>query len=141
LTESIHLVDVNVVIARIFESHEHHQLAVEWFNTPDLKWALCPWSEAGFLRYATRENRISMREATGILEDLAQHPGYHYHGIAHDWRTLTKTFLHRLHGHKQITDALLLGLALQDDLILVTFDRAILHMAGNSGKVQFVEQM
>jgi toxin-antitoxin system PIN domain toxin len=134
LTKAAHLVDVNVLIARLFERHEHHRLAVEWFDTPRLQWALCPWAEAGFLRFATRPDRLSMGEATGILDDLTKHPGYRYHPIAHDWRTLTKPFFPRLHGHKQVTDAYLLGLAIHDRLILTTFDKAILHMSGEHSK-------
>jgi uncharacterized protein len=130
LSKALHLVDVNVLIARLFESHEHHRSAVEWFGARGLQWALCPWTEAGFLRYATRPDRLSMGEATAILDELARHPGYHYHPIAHNWRTLTKPFSQRLHGHKQITDAYLLGQAIHDKLILTTFDQRILHLAG-----------
>ena len=130
MTEALHLVDVNVLVARLFERHEHHHPAVEWFDTPDLQWALCPWTEGGFLRYATRPDRLSMGEATGILDELARHPGYHYHPIAYNWRTLTKPFFQRLHGHKQVTDAYLLGLAIHDRLVLATFDQRILHLAG-----------
>jgi toxin-antitoxin system PIN domain toxin len=134
LADPLHLIDVNILIARIFEGHEHHRAAVNWFNTPGLQWALCPWSEAGFIRYATRPGRLSMAEATAILEELAQHPGYHYRPIAHDWRTLTKPFYQRLHGHKQVTDACLLGLAIRHGLILATFDKRILHLAGEYGR-------
>jgi len=130
LSKALHLVDVNVLIARLFEGHEHHRHAVKWFETPGLQWALCPWAEAGFLRYATRPERLSMGEAARILDELAGHRGYHYHRIAHNWRTLTKPFFQRLHGHKQITDAFLLGLAIHDRLIFTTFDQRILHLAG-----------
>jgi uncharacterized protein len=130
LTKALHLVDVDVLIARLFEGHEHHRPAVAWFDSAGLQWALCPWAEAGFLRYATRPGRLDMGEATGILDELAQYPGYHYHPIAHNWRTLTKPFFQRLHGHKQVTDAYLLGLTVHDGLVLVTFDKAIMHLAG-----------
>lgn len=129
MAKTLRLVDVNVLIARLFEGHEHHRAAVEWFDTPGLQWALCPWTEAGFLRYATRPGRLDMGEATGILEELAQHRGYHYHAVAHDWRTLTQPFFQKLHGHKQITDAYLLGMAIHDGLVLVTFDQRIAHLA------------
>jgi hypothetical protein len=49
---------------------------------------------------------------------------------AHNWRTLTKPFFRRLHGHKQVTDAYLLGMAIADDLILATFDKRLGHLAG-----------
>ncbi len=134
MAKAVHLMDVNVLIARIFEDHEHHNAARQWFDTPGLQWALCPWTEAGFLRYATRPGRINMGEATGILDRLRQNPGCHYHPVTQDWRTLTKPFFHRLHGHNQVTDAYLLGMAIADNLILVTFDRAMLHLAGEHKK-------
>jgi hypothetical protein len=36
----------------------------------------------------------------------------------------------RLHGHKQVTDAYLLGMAIEDDLIIATFDKRIGHLVG-----------
>jgi uncharacterized protein len=130
LTKTLHLVDVNVLIARVFEAHELHRLAVEWFDTPDLQWAVSPLAEGGFLRFATAPKRFSMGEASGVLEDLAQHAGYHYHPACHNWSTLTKPFSRRLHGHNQVTDAYLLGMAIHDGLILATFDKGIVHLAG-----------
>ena len=130
MSKALCLVDVNVLIARLFETHEHHDLATEWFNTPALQWALCPWAEAGLLRFATQPDRLSMSEATGLLDELALHPGYHYHPSIDTWRTLTKPFFRRLHGHKQVTDAYLLGLAIHDKLVLATFDKRIIHLAG-----------
>jgi uncharacterized protein len=126
----VYLLDVNILIASVFESHEHYALAEEWLKTPDLQWAVSPWSEAGFLRFAMSRNALSMGEASSILDDLAQLPGYHYHATTQDWRTLTKPFFRRLHGHKQVTDSYLLGMAIYDGLILATFDKRILHVAG-----------
>jgi toxin-antitoxin system PIN domain toxin len=132
LSDACYLLDVNVLVARIFEDHIHHGIAREWFSTPRLEWAICPFTEAGLLRYATTPGRggLSIGEATAILEKLTQHQGCRYFFFSHGWQTLTKPFSKRLHGHNQITDAYLLGLAVQERLILVTFDRAILHLAG-----------
>ena len=71
-----------------------------------------------------------MEQATAILERLKQQPGYHYQPIAADWQTLIQPFSKRLHGHNQITDAYLLGLAIREGLVLTTFDKALLHLAG-----------
>jgi hypothetical protein len=65
-----------------------------------------------------------MGEATAILENLAQQRGFQFHPLAHDWRALTKPFFKRLHGHKQVTDACLLGHAVLDGLILATLTAA-----------------
>ena len=71
-----------------------------------------------------------MSEATEVLKLLARHPGYRYLPITADWQTLCGPFFTRLYGTKQVTDAYLLGLAVREDLVLVTMDKAILHLAG-----------
>ena len=128
-----YLLDVNVFLALVSENHIHHQLVTMWFNTPGLRWAICPFTEAGFLRNATapRSGQITMSEATAVLARMAQEPGYHYLPIAADWQTLCSPFFTRLYGTKQVTDAYLLGLALREGLVLVTMDKAIMHLAGN----------
>jgi len=126
------LLDVNVLVAILNEDHQHHRSASQWFNVPGIQWALCPFTEAGVLRTMARPivGNVSLSEATLMLEGLTQKPGYCYQPISSDWQTLTKPFFERLFGHKQITDAYLLGLAIREGMVLATFDRAILHMAG-----------
>jgi predicted nucleic acid-binding protein len=124
---------VNVLVALTTRSHVHHGLAKEWFYAlPSLQWSICAFTEAGFLRNATapRSGQITMNEATEVLKHLARHPGYRYLPIHADWQTLCSPFFTRLYGTKQVTHAYLLGLAVQDGLVLVTMDKAILHLAG-----------
>jgi hypothetical protein len=129
------LLDVNVLVALLNEDHIHHQSVTAWFDTPGLQWAICSLTEAGFLRYMTRPKTgdLSMEEATAMLARLAQESGYHYQPISADWHTLCRPFFKRLFGHNQITDAYLLGLAVHAGLVLVTFDRTMLHLAGEHG--------
>ena len=129
---SVHLLDVNVLLALLDQRHTHHNVAEQWFNQRGLQWALCPLTEAGVLRFFTRPKTggMSMEEVTAMMTGLKQESGYHYQAIQVDWQTLTKPFATRLHGHNQITDAYLLGLAMRQGLILTTFDKAILHLAG-----------
>ena len=75
-----------------------------------------------------------MEQATAMLDRLKQEPGYHYQPITADWQTLTNPFSKRLHGHNQVTDAYLLGVAVREGLTLATFDTAILHLAGEHRK-------
>ena len=129
-----YLLDVNVFVALLAENHIHHQLVTEWFNaSPSLQWAICPFTEAGFLRNATasRPGQITMSEATAVLARMAQHPGYHYLPISADWHTLCSPFFRRLYGTKQVTDAYLVGLAVREGLALVTLDKAVVHLAGD----------
>ncbi len=128
-----YLLDVNLLVALTTRSHVHHGVAKEWFyDSPKLHWALCAFTEAGFLRNATapRSGQITMSEATAVLLQLAKHPGYRYVPITADWQTLCKPLFSRLYGTKQVTDAYLLGLAIQQGLVLTTFDKALLHLAG-----------
>src|ERR1700728_350100 len=133
LAKAKYLLDVNVFLALLSENHIHHQLVTTWFNTPGLRWAICPFTEAGFLRNATapRPGQITMSEATAVLARMAQHPGYHYLPISAEWHTLCSPFFRRLYGTKQVTDAYLLGLAVREGLTLVTLDKAVVHLAGD----------
>lgn len=132
MSDNRYLLDVNVYFALLSEYHIHHKLVTAWFNVPDLDWAICPFTEAGFLRNATapRPGQISMDEATIALARMAQEPGYSYLAITADWQTLCSPLFKRLYGTKQVTDAYLLGLAVREGLVLVTMDKGILHLAG-----------
>lgn len=127
------LPDVNILVALTTRSHVHHALAKRWFYaSPELPWSVCAFTEAGFLRNATapRPGQIGMGEASEVLKALRQHPGYAYLPVDADWQTLCSPFFARLYGTKQVTDAYLLGLAVRHGLVLVTMDRALLHLAG-----------
>ena len=91
---------------------------------------LCPYTEAAMLRYLTSPKAIgmSMREATEMLTEWKNWPGYRYVALQEDWRTLTKPFSRYLQGHNQITDAFLLGTAIQRKMVVVTFEKGFLHM-------------
>lgn len=128
-----HLLDVNVLVALTSTVHAHHRFVKEWFNTDsNLQWTICAFTEAGLIRTSTapRPGQIDMNEASDVLRQLAEHPGYHYLPITADWHTLCRPFFKRLYGTKQVTDAYLLGLAVREGLILVTLDKTILYLAG-----------
>jgi hypothetical protein len=105
---------------------------MKWFGTPGLDWGLCAFSEAGFLRVSTNPiaGAHAVHESASVLAVLTSHPGFRYWPISAGWATLAEPFHERVFGHQQITDAYLLGLAIKEDGILVTMDKAIQHMAG-----------
>jgi len=127
-----HLLDVNILVALTHEDHQHHQLVMRWFDSPGLEWGLCAFTEAGFLRVAThpKVGQHTVEEANEVLAALAEHPGYSFWPIESGWTTLTASFQQRIFGHQQITDAYLLGLAVKEDAMLVTMDKAIQYLAG-----------
>lgn len=128
-----HLLDVNVLVALTARKHIHHGFVRAWFYaSPHLQWEICAFTESGFLRNVTAAHgsQLTLAEATEVLAKLTEHPGYHYLPITADWRTLCGPFFSRLYGSKQVTAAYLLGLAVREGLVLVTMDRAIVHLAG-----------
>jgi uncharacterized protein len=133
LSKTRYLLDVNVLYALTTRDHIHHALVKAWFyDSPDLQWAVCAFTEAGYLRNATapRSSQIAMSDATTTLKRLAGHPGYCYVPLTADWHILCRPFFARLYGTKQVTDAYLLGLAIREKLVLVTVDKGIVHLAG-----------
>src|SRR5690242_15534445 len=132
LSKGKYLLDVNLLYALLSEDHVHHRVVSEWFHTPGLQWAICPFTESGFLRNATaaRPGQITMEEANDVLAELRKERGYHFLPIATDWHTLCRPLFPRLYGTKQVTDAYLLGLAIHEQMVLVTMDKGILHLAG-----------
>lgn len=73
---------------------------------------------------------LTEEEATSMLATLTGYPGYRFWPITTGWADLAAPLRERLFGHQQITDAYLLGLAIKENGILVTLDRALLYMAG-----------
>jgi len=131
------LLDLNVLIALTDPEHIHRRKAVRWFlSLGKDNWGVCPLTEAGFLRIATnpamQAGTISLERAIAILQALRAHPGYCYWPItdSETWVAVTARFAWRITGHQQVTDAYLLGLAIEEDGVLVTFDRGLTHLAG-----------
>ncbi|MGD0737117.1 MAG: TA system VapC family ribonuclease toxin [Terracidiphilus sp.] len=141
MSEPKYLLDVNVLIALTDSSHVHHQLVNKWFGNGSFNWGVCAFSEAGFLRVSTnpRLRGYSLEQATAILAEFTRSPGYCFWGMTRGWASLSAPFTGRVFGHQQITDAYLLGLAVQENGVLVTLDRAFKYMAGEQwGKNLFV---
>ena len=129
------LLDLNVLISLADQRHDHHQLARGWFaSSRNNSWGICPLTEAGFLRVTTgpafRLGAHTFERAIAILQSLKSLPGYWYWGIKESWVDLTAPFRARISGHQQVTDAYLLGMAIREDGVLVTFDKGIKYMAG-----------
>ena len=129
------LLDVNVLIALTSIEHPQYPAAQRWFDSlVDEEWGLCPLTEAGYVRVVTNPaSGPIMRtflQAAAILEDLSQQPDYCYWSIFESWAKLTAPFASRITGHQQVTDACLLGLAIKEGGVLVTFDRGLKYMAG-----------
>lgn len=129
------LLDLNVLIALADPEHKHHQKARNWLTSAGReRLGICPLTEAGFLRVTTNPAfhpvPRTLEQAIAILQVLKGRDDYWYCPIDESWVTLTAPFAARIFGHQQVTDAYLLGLAIKEKGVLVTFDKGIQYMAG-----------
>jgi len=127
------LPDVNVLMALAHTEDGAHRLATEWHaRLGDERLCLCAVTEAGFVRL-TASPKIgaqSMAEAISMLREIAALPQIEKLDIRGSWLELCAPLMPRLQGHRQISDALLLGLAIKNDAVLVTLDRGFESLAG-----------
>ena len=124
------LLDVNVLIALLWPPHEAHARAQRWFaQNARQGWATCAMTQAGFVRIVSNpifsRRAVSPRDALDVLSGSLQHPAHHF------WTEdigVTEALAHfgrRLLGHQQVTDAYLLGLAIQKKGKLATLDASL----------------
>jgi toxin-antitoxin system PIN domain toxin len=130
---SVSLLDLNVLLALTWPTHVHHQAAHRWFaENSDAGWATCPLTQLGFARLAMQPAVVKIPILFGdVMEALAQITANRQHrfwplegGLA-DVRDEIRA---RMVGHHQLTDAVLLDLAIRNQGRLATFDRRILGL-------------
>jgi hypothetical protein len=135
LTEPAYLPDVNVLVALTDPSHVHHLTADNWRQQIGIaRFLVCLITEAGFVRLMANPSigGLSMSGAILLMQQIAALPSCESLPIEHSWLELIQPLVPRLHGYRQVTDALLLGLAIRSGAILVTLDRRIQALAGEA---------
>ena len=124
------LLDVNVLIALFWPSHEAHERAQRWFRkNSDEGWATCAMTQAGFVRIVSNpafsEQAVSPRDALDVLRGSLRHPAHRFWTEDLGVPDALVLFGPRLLGHQQITAAYLLGLAIHKNGRLATFDAGL----------------
>lgn len=121
------LLDVNVLVALFDIQHIHHDRVSLWMAEKDLlTFASCPITEMGCVRVLSQtkaQHGLSTRQLTELVTPF-------FDGCEQwpcdirlsDSARFNKDFIH---GHRQLTDIYLLGLAKSRDSGLVTLDRSI----------------
>ena len=134
---TVALLDVNVLLGMLWRKHDFHASAMEWFlRNRESGWATCPLTQTGFVRVISNPNSYqfgpTVEEAIELLNSsIAASSDHHFwhHGLPLErWSHGLRS---RIQGHKQITDAYLLALALHHKGQFVTFDRRMLQLAPN----------
>jgi predicted nucleic acid-binding protein len=117
-----HLLDVNLLIAGIVQTHSLHLRAHTWLRGKQI--VLCPLVELGFLRICTNHKSgigLTMERARNVLEKFSSERGAER--IPDDLPALAS----RAPGSDQVTDHYLANLASQHGLKLATFDLKLRH--------------
>ena len=124
------LLDVNVLIALVDPKHASSARAHEWFATSQGGVATCPIVQNGVARilsqpaYSTGA-QFSVRSVVQVLRDFCVSVNHEFWADSVALVNEETFDESRLMGHRQITDAYLLALAVANDGVLVTFDSAI----------------
>jgi uncharacterized protein len=123
------LLDVNVLIALLDAGHVHHALASAWLAQEiNQGWATCPLTQNGCLRIMSQPAYPDVLPLAQVAERLKQATLDESHQFwPADLNVLDDRHLswQTLIGHRQLTDAYLLALALRHKGRFVTFDRRI----------------
>jgi len=123
------LLDVNVLIALLDGGHAMHVRATEWLAQQSAYgWASCPLTQNGVVRIMSQPSYPTPRPAALVAQRLGLACTAPEHMFwAADVSLLSEDLIdwQRLLGHRQVTDAYLLALAVRQQGQLATFDQRI----------------
>lgn len=132
---------MNVLVALAWPNHVHHRQAVTWFvGIRDDGWATCPITESGFVRVSS--NARVLPEARTPSEARTLLAALRTKGTHRFWEDDVSVVddpcgvFAAAVGHRQVTDAHLLSLAIRRGGALATFDRGVSALAtGHPGNM------
>ncbi len=112
------LLDANVLIAAIYEQHDHHAQASEWFEQHASEFSTNAITQGAFVRFLLRLGAHS-DDAIQQLDLITTHARHEF------WPAdfaFAGPMLQGVIGHRQVTDAYLAEMARVRDAKLATFD-------------------
>ena len=123
------LLDVNVLIALLDGDHVDHDRVREWVGAEIAHgWEFCAITQNGFVRIVSQPRYPSPVPPAQAIDRLARAATTEYHEYWSCSVSLVDDELidhSRLHGHRQVTDAYLLALAVANGGRFVTLDQSI----------------
>ena len=123
------LLDVNVLIALLDGGHAMHRRAMDWMEREAAEgWASCPITQNGVVRIMSQPGYPTPRPTAQVAQRLAMACAAPEHGFwPADVNLLASDLIdwQRLLGHRQVTDAYLLALAVRNNGRLATFDQRV----------------
>ena len=126
----IALPDVNTLIALAWPNHVHHDAARSWFAANRAAgWATCTLTEAGFVRVSCNHtavgHEVTALDAIALLRGIRRRGRHTFWSQGRSITSLPDEILTRIQGYRQITDAVLVALAMRHGGRLATFDGGI----------------
>src|SRR5450432_1800293 len=130
MSDCVYLLDVNVLLALLWPDHRFHDRADLWFREQDTRrWATCAFTQAGFVRLVCNASFTSSPltpiEAATLLADNLKAPRHTFWPTDISYNEAIAPFSMKITGHRQVADAYLLGLAMNNKGKLATFDQGI----------------
>lgn len=123
------LLDVNVLIALLDSGHVHHAAATRWLDTHiEQGWASCPITQNGCLRIMSLDAYPRAQSVAAVATRLREATSMYFHEFWPDEISALDPLRFeqdRWLTSRQITDAYLLGLAVQRNGVFVTLERGI----------------
>jgi len=127
------LLDANALIGLCFSEHIHHRSIRVWL-TKNPGFAVSPVTEGALVRFIVRSYPDGPRLSRETLQVVSQLKGYEFWP---DDISYVTTNLERVAGHKQVTDAYLVALAIAHGGRLATFDRALTAIHTDTDLIPF----
>jgi len=141
----ISLLDVNVLIALCDGRHQHHLVAAQWFvANAAVGWASCPLTQNGAIRIMSAPAYPGARPVSQVLAQMQMLCASAHHHFWPDAVSLVKQgTLNPAHllGHRQLTDAYLLALAVHHKGQFATLDGAMPTRAVQGAKADDVVRL
>jgi uncharacterized protein len=128
-----HLLDANALIALGWPRHEHHEAISRWFkNHAREGWATCAFTQAAFVRVIAQPafsgHPIGIGDIVELLLRNTMHPKHRLLPLDFGFDQVMGWCTSGLLGHRQVTDAWLLALAIRHKMKLLTFDSGIAQL-------------
>ena len=135
------LLDVNLLVALLWENHEHHTKARSWFKNVSA-FATCPVVQLGFARVSSHPllgYSLTPELAFGVLRQFIADPRHEF--IPDDLSCADRVVRTELMtGANQITDRYLVALARQHKFSLATLDEPLAKsFADETGLVELLK--
>jgi toxin-antitoxin system PIN domain toxin len=130
---SVRLLDVNILVALSWPAQQNHLVARNWFaRVRSDGWATCSVTQGGLVRVLSTPalgTNLKPFAALKILEASLVDPHHCYWDDPTGFLSLVTPFAQTIRGHRQLTHAYLLSLAIRNGGKLATFDTGVLTLA------------